>query len=103
MSNNERVATHEQPKGQYALRQSAALAAGFAAVLLMAWQLAIPALSIPQFILPTPLAIWNAFVADWGSLIGSLGVTLYITVVSYLVAVIGGIAIALLLSSSATL
>ncbi|MBI4635094.1 MAG: ABC transporter permease [Candidatus Rokubacteria bacterium] len=82
-----------------ALRDSAPAAAAIVAFLAV-WQLATVVWDIPLWLLPSPkaitLALWEGRV--W--LLGHLGVTLYETVVGFLLGVVVGIPLAALLVSS---
>lgn len=81
------------------LRDSAPATAAIV-VFLAAWQAATVAWDIPLWLLPSPkaitLALWEAKL----SLLGHLGVTLYETVVGFLLGVVVGIPLAALLVSS---
>ena len=52
------------------------------------------------YVLPGPMAIWVALVANFGSLMVSLWTTLSITLEAFVLAVIGGVALAVLFSQS---
>jgi NitT/TauT family transport system permease protein len=65
-----------------------------------AWELLVRAYAIPQFVLPGPLAILNALIADFPSLMASLWTTLRITVLAFVLAAVSGIALAILFSQS---
>lgn len=81
-----------------ALRYVLPLALGI--VVLGAWELLVRAYAIPQFVLPGPLAILNALIADFPSLMASLWTTLRITVLAFVLAAVSGIALAILFSQS---
>lgn len=65
-----------------------------------AWQILVTALGVPKFVLPAPSLIWQAFIGDFWSLMGSLWFTLTVTVEAFLAAVIGGVALAVLFAQS---
>jgi NitT/TauT family transport system permease protein len=56
--------------------------------------------AVPQFVLPGPLAIGAALIADFSSLMASLWTTLRITVLAFALAAISGVALAILFSQS---
>jgi len=66
----------------------------------VAWHFTVVINSIPKYILPTPydvvLSLWN----DWPTLLPALLVTLRITFTALILALIGGVAIAILLVQS---
>ncbi len=82
-------------------RVAAPLAVGM--VLLAGWQAIVHIENVPPYILPGPLAIGEALWTDGPSLLGSLLVTLRITLAALAAAVILGGAIALLFSLSRVL
>ncbi len=69
-------------------------------VALAAWELAVRAAGIPPYLLPTPSLIARSLVTDWGILYPALLVTLRITLLALLAAVVGGVGLALLFSLS---
>ncbi|HEY0122639.1 MAG TPA: ABC transporter permease [Rhizobium sp.] len=69
-------------------------------VLIVLWQLLVVGADIPQYILPSPLAVAKALVSDWGILWPALWVTTKITFISLLLALIGGIGFAIFLVQS---
>jgi NitT/TauT family transport system permease protein len=81
-----------------ALRYVLPLALGIA--VLGAWEFLVRAYAVPLFVLPGPLAIWNALIADLPSLMASLWTTLRITVLAFVLAAVSGIALAILFSKS---
>ena len=68
--------------------------------LLALWQWIVTAKQIPPYILPSPLAITEALINNFGSLMASLFATLRVTLEAFLAAVIAGVAIAVLFSQS---
>jgi NitT/TauT family transport system permease protein len=64
------------------------------------WEAAVRIENIPPFVLPAPSAIWSAFIANFGSLMASLWTTLSITIEAFILAVVGGVAFAILFSQS---
>jgi NitT/TauT family transport system permease protein len=71
---------------------------GFA--LLGLWEWIVAARHIPPYVLPAPSAIARAFIDNFASLMGSLLATLYVTVQAFLVALVAGVATAILFSQS---
>jgi NitT/TauT family transport system permease protein len=82
-------------------RIAAPLAVG--AVLLVLWEVVVRAEGIPPYILPGPLAIAQSLWTDGPSLLGSLLVTLRVTLTALAAAAVLGGAIALLFSLSRVL
>ena len=80
------------------LRTSAPLAVG--AAVLALWEIAVRIEGIPPYILPGPLLIAETLWTDWPSLMGSLLVTLRITLAALAAAAVLGGGIALLFSLS---
>ena len=70
------------------------------ALVLVGWEVLVRVNEIPYYIIPTPtliaLSLWN----DWGTLSGSLMVTLQITFAALAVATIGGVGLAILFNQS---
>jgi NitT/TauT family transport system permease protein len=67
-------------------------------LILLAWEALVRRAGIPPYILPAPSAIRRELVAAWGTLWPSLLVTLQITGLALLSAVVGGAALAILCS-----
>jgi NitT/TauT family transport system permease protein len=65
-----------------------------AIVLLALWQGLVVAFKIPHFLVPSPARVAQVMVADAGLLFGALYNTLKITVLSFVVAVVLGVAVA---------
>lgn len=70
------------------------------AVLLAAWQIAVDIAAVPAYILPSPLVISRTLIDDFGTLYPSLLVTLKITLMAFLGAAVGGLALGILMASS---
>lgn len=64
------------------------------------WELVVHARGIEPFILPAPSRIAQTIVTDWAILSGALWITLQTTVVAILLAVVGGVALAILFAQS---
>ncbi len=68
--------------------------------LLVLWQLLVVGTGIPQYILPSPVAVGKALVSDWSILWPALWVTTEITFISLILALIGGVGFAIFLVQS---
>ncbi|WP_440408645.1 ABC transporter permease [Neorhizobium petrolearium] len=73
---------------------------GVVIALILLWQAIITLNSIPQYILPGPLAVANSLYNDWGTLWPALWVTTQITMQALALALIGGVGIAIFLVQS---
>ena len=65
-----------------------------------AWQAHIVINQVPRYIMPAPLDVVTALYTDWGTLSPSLLVTLRITVLALLIALVGGVSLAIILVQS---
>ena len=70
------------------------------AVILGLWELAVRQAGIPPYILPGPWLILRTLVADWGTLSDSLWITLEITGLALLVAIVVGGLLSILFTQS---
>ena len=66
----------------------------------LAWELSVQWLAIPPYVLPAPHVVFATLVADWTLLSESLLVTLVTTVEGFVLALVGGIGLALLFNQS---
>lgn len=73
---------------------------GVVALLILVWHVGVIVSEVPQYILPSPLAVASALVRDWGTLSPALWVTTKITIASLALALVGGVGIAVLLVQS---
>lgn len=73
---------------------------GVVIALVLLWQAIITLNSIPQYILPGPLAVAKSLYNDWGTLAPALWVTTQITMQALALALIGGVGIAIFLVQS---
>lgn len=64
------------------------------------WELAVRWNDVPSYVLPGPILIGQTLVADWGTLSGSLLITLRITFMALAAAVLVGVALAVLFTQS---
>ena len=67
---------------------------------LLLWDFIVRVNDLPPYILPGPLLVLETLIADWGTLSESLWVTLRTTALALLLAVLGGVLLALLFASS---
>jgi NitT/TauT family transport system permease protein len=70
------------------------------ALLIAIWQVYVVLADVPHYILPSPVRIARAMVADWGVLLPALLVTLKITFIALAIALIGGVGLAVLMAQS---
>ncbi len=68
--------------------------------MLALWEFAVRWNEIPHYVLPGPILVGQTLVADWGTLSGSLWVTLKITFMALAAAVVVGVTLAVLFSQS---
>jgi len=73
---------------------------GILLLAILGWELYVRAAAVPPYILPAPSTIARTMVADWPLLWVSLLVTLKTTVLGLLLAVVGGVILAILFSLS---
>ncbi|MGI4802639.1 MAG: ABC transporter permease [Janthinobacterium lividum] len=66
----------------------------------LAWQLYVTVEAVPTYILPSPVRVATALWTDWNTLYPALLVTLRITITALVLALIGGVALAVLLIQS---
>lgn len=67
------------------------------------WEWIVYALDIKHFVLPAPSAIATAAIESWGSLMDATWVTIRVTVIAFVLALIFGIAFATLFAQSRTI
>ncbi len=77
---------------------AAPLAVG--ALFLFLWEASVVAFEIPRFILPAPSAIFQTLVSDWSTLFNALLMTLRVTLLAFLIAVVLGVAASFLFVQS---
>jgi len=73
---------------------------GVGLVVLILWHVLVKAFDVPKFLVPGPLVVLDALIADWGLLFNSLLVTLKITFGAFLLAVVIGTIVAFLFVQS---
>ncbi|GAA6132193.1 ABC transporter permease [Halopseudomonas sabulinigri] len=67
---------------------------------LLFWQIAVVAFEMPKYILPGPIEIMKSLVTDWATLLNALMMTLKITLLAFVIAVVLGVAASLLFIQS---
>ncbi len=92
----------ERPAGESIAGRAARLAIPIAmlVLLIVAWQVYVTAAHVPHYILPSPLRIGEAFVTDWPILGKALLVTLRTTFLALGIALVTGVALAILMAQS---
>ncbi|WHZ12376.1 MAG: Hydroxymethylpyrimidine ABC transporter, transmembrane component [Burkholderiaceae bacterium] len=68
--------------------------------LLGLWEFSVRAAGIPPYILPAPSGIAHALVANWSSLVGSMWITLSISLAALALAIVVGLALSILFTQS---
>jgi NitT/TauT family transport system permease protein len=69
-------------------------------LLLVVWQAYVTIANVPHYILPSPLRIWQAFVEDHDMLLHSLVITLRTTFLALAIALVTGVALAVIMAQS---
>jgi NitT/TauT family transport system permease protein len=69
-------------------------------LLILVWQVYVVVAEVPHYILPSPLRIAQAMLTDWPVLLPALLVTLKITFIALAIALVGGVALAVLMAQS---
>jgi NitT/TauT family transport system permease protein len=69
-------------------------------LVLTAWEVIVRLMQIPPYLLPGPLLVTQTMVREWGTLFPSLLITLQITIVAFLCAVVSGLLVAILFTQS---
>ncbi len=67
---------------------------------LAAWEFLVAHYGISHIVLPAPSAIWQAFIAGFGTLMAAAWVTLRVALAAFMLAVIGGVALAVVFAQS---
>jgi len=76
------------------------LPAALGIAMLVLWDVLVQHYQVPVFVLPGPSAIWPAFTENFASLMASLWVTLQVTWIAFAIALIGGLALAIVFAQS---
>ena len=69
-------------------------------ILIAAWEIAVRALSIPEWKLPAPSRIVSTLIGDWAVLGPAFASTLQVTLAGLMLAIVGGVGIGLIASRS---
>jgi len=69
-------------------------------IVLGLWEFAVRWNEIPSYVLPGPILVGQTLIADWGTLSGSLWITLKITFMALAAAIVVGVTLAVLFSQS---
>ncbi|NJL22896.1 MAG: ABC transporter permease [Leptolyngbyaceae cyanobacterium SM1_3_5] len=77
---------------------AAPLVVGLLAI--VGWEMGVRISGIPPFLLPGPLLVLQTLVQEWGSLFPSLLITLKITIVAFIAAIVSGLFVAILFTQS---
>jgi NitT/TauT family transport system permease protein len=73
---------------------------GVGIISLLIWELVIGYFQVPPYVMPGPVAIFHSMVSDWNMLAHGLWVTLQVTVMALLAAVVLGVLLAGLMTQS---
>ena len=69
-------------------------------LVLLCWEVGVRITQTPPYILPGPLLVLQTLFQEWGTLFPSLLITLQITIVAFLAAVVSGLLVAILFTQS---
>jgi NitT/TauT family transport system permease protein len=69
-------------------------------LVLVLWEIAVRVTHMPPYLLPGPLLVAQTLVSDWNTLFPSLLITLQITIVAFIAAVVSGLLVAILFTQS---
>ena len=69
-------------------------------LMLGAWELGVRISGIPPYLLPGPILVWQTLIKDWSELFPSLLITVQITIVAFIAAVVSGLLVAILFAQS---
>lgn len=69
-------------------------------LVILAWDIFVRVTKMPPYLLPGPFLVLQTLITDWNSLFPSLIITLQITVVAFLAAVVSGLLVAILFTQS---
>jgi NitT/TauT family transport system permease protein len=77
-----------------------AIPAAMLILLVVVWQIYVTVAEVPHYILPSPVRIGEAFVTDWPILGKALLITLQTTFLALAIALVSGVALAILMAQS---
>ncbi|MFN3498718.1 MAG: ABC transporter permease [Pannonibacter indicus] len=69
-------------------------------LLVLVWAWYVSAYNVPHYILPSPARVAQSLYNDWGTLSGALWITVKITLTALLLALVGGVGLAVLMTQS---
>ena len=69
-------------------------------LVLVLWEMAVRVTHTPPYLLPGPILVAQTLVSDWNTLFPSLLITLQITLVAFIAAVVSGLLVAILFAQS---
>ncbi len=69
-------------------------------LLLLFWEMGVRVTNMPPYLLPGPLLVFQTLVSEWGTLFPSMLITLKITLVAFIAAVVSGLLISILFTQS---
>ncbi|WP_421725819.1 ABC transporter permease [Bauldia sp.] len=69
-------------------------------LLIFVWQVYVTVNEVPHYILPSPVRVAEALITDWQVLLSALWITVEITFTALLIALVGGVALAILMAQS---
>src|SRR4029077_20112817 len=95
---NDIAAAPAVSQGERALR--IVVPAGLLGLVLVAWQVYVTVYNVPHYILPSPIRIAQAMATDWPILVAALIVTLKTTFSALAIALVGGVALAIVMTQS---
>ncbi len=73
---------------------------GVGVLVILVWEVLVRVMQIPPYLLPGPFLIFQTLISDWHELFPSLLITLQITLVAFVAAVVSGLLIAILFTQS---
>jgi NitT/TauT family transport system permease protein len=73
---------------------------GVGILALILWEVGVRLTHTPPYLLPGPLLVLQTLIRDWGELFPSLIITLQITIVAFLAAIVSGLLVAVLFTQS---
>jgi NitT/TauT family transport system permease protein len=93
---NRRVVMQEETRGRTIVDRvlRVLLPVAVLALTVLAWDVIVRLRDIPPYVLPGPRLVYDTLIADWPVLANSLLVTLVITLEGFLLAVVGGVGLA---------
>jgi len=98
MMRDQRAVTQEQANARVTADRAlrVVLPVAVLALTVLAWDLVVRWKEIPPYILPGPRLVFDTLIADWAVLSSSLIVTLFTTLQGFLLALIGGVGLAVI-------